>query len=60
MAISYDYEGAAAATGVAVSKIKTAVREGRLAAKYWGKDVLIEHVELESFIGALPSSREDA
>ena len=55
--IAYDYEGAAAQAGVAVSKIKTAVREGTLAAKYWGKDVLIQHTELEAFIDSLPSER---
>jgi hypothetical protein len=53
--IAYDYEGAAAQAGVAVSKIKLAVNEGRLAAKYWGKDVLIQHDELVEFIRALPS-----
>ncbi|WP_301114289.1 hypothetical protein [Microbacterium sp.] len=57
MGIAYDYDGAAAAIGVAPSKIKTAVREGTLAAKYWGKDVLIEHDELVEFVRALPSSR---
>lgn len=56
-AIAYDYEGAAAAIGVAVSKIKTLVREGQLAAKYAGKDVLIEHAELEAYVASLPSER---
>lgn len=56
--IAYDYEGAAAAIGVAVSKIKTLVRERQLAAKYLGKDVLIERTELEAFVAALPSERE--
>ncbi len=55
--IAYNYEGAAAMAGVAVSKIRAAVRGGELAAKYWGKDVLIEHDELVEFVRALPSER---
>lgn len=57
MAIAYDYDGAAAQVGVAPTKIAAAVREGSLAAKYWGKDVLIEHDELAAFVAALPSER---
>lgn len=57
MAIAYDYEGAAAATGVAVSKIRTAVRENLIAARYWGKDVLIPHDELVRFVESLPEER---
>lgn len=55
--IAYDYEGAAAAIGVAVSKVKTLVREGQIAAKYAGKDVLIERAELEAYVASLPSER---
>lgn len=57
MAIAYDYEGAAAQVGVSPTKIAAAVRGGVLAAKYWGKDVLIEHDELASFVASLPSER---
>jgi hypothetical protein len=57
MAIAYDYQGAADATGVSVFKIKTAVRENRIAAKYWGKDVLIPHDELVRFVESLPEER---
>jgi excisionase family DNA binding protein len=58
--VSYDYEGAAAAIGVAVSKIKTLVREGQIAARYAGKDVLIERAELEAYVASLPSERPKA
>lgn len=58
--VSYDYEGAAAATGMAVSKIRARVREGRIAVKYDGKDVLIEHDELKAYVSALPSERRTA
>ncbi|WP_426319953.1 hypothetical protein [Microbacterium sp. E-13] len=57
MAIAYNYEGAAEQFGVAVSKIRTAVRENQIAAKYWGKDVLIPHAELERFLESLPEER---
>ena len=57
MAISYDYEGAAAAIGVSASKIRTAVRENKIAARYWGKDVLILHDELVRFVESLPEER---
>jgi excisionase family DNA binding protein len=53
MAISYDYDGAAAALGVARSKIVAAVRENRIAAKKWGKDVLIGHDELVRWFESL-------
>ena len=57
MAIAYDYEGAAAAIGVSPWKIRTLVREGHLAAKYLGKDVLIPHEEIVAFVASLPSER---
>lgn len=57
MAISYDYAGAAEALGVSVYKIQAAVRENRIAVKYWGKDVLIPHEELERLLSELPEER---
>lgn len=56
-AIAYDYEGAAAAIGVAPSKVRALVRDGQLAARYLGKDVLIEHDELVEYVRSLPSER---
>lgn len=57
MAIAYTYEGAAEQTGLSVDKIKAAVKAGHLAAKYFGKNVIIQHTELEEFVAALPSER---
>lgn len=55
--VSYNLEGASAATGLAVTKLRTRIRENRIAARYEGKDVLIERAELERFIASLPDDR---
>lgn len=57
MAIAYDYDGAAAAIGVAASKIRLAVSQNKIAARYWGKNVLIPHDELVRFVESLPEER---
>lgn len=57
MPVAYNLEGAAAACGLAVSKLRTRIRENKLVARYEGKDILIERAELERFIEALPQER---
>ena len=58
MAIAYDYEGAAAQLSVTVDKIKKLVRDNDIAARYFGRNVLIEHDELVRFVATLPTERD--
>lgn len=58
MAISYNYDEAAAVIGIAPTKIRALVRDNKIVARYLGKDVLIEHTELVRFVESLPSERD--
>lgn len=55
--VAYSLEGASAATGLAITKLKARIRENKLTARYEGKDILIERAELERFIAELPQER---
>lgn len=55
--ITYNLEGAAEVTGLAPTKIKARVKAGVLVARYEGKDLLFERVELERYIKSLPQER---
>ncbi|WP_433597900.1 helix-turn-helix domain-containing protein [Nocardia sp. CA-135953] len=43
---------------IAESSVRRLVREGKLAARYYGSAVLIDAVSLESFWRSLPSERQ--
>lgn len=58
MPVTYNLEGAAAATGLAITKLRQRIREGKLIPRYEGKDILIERAELERFVSHLPTERE--
>lgn len=55
--VAYNLETAAALTGLAITKLKSRVREGVLVARYEGKDLLFERAELERYIQSLPQER---
>lgn len=56
MAISYDYDGAGAATGYSARTIQRAVRAGDLAAHYpAGKPVILAR-DLEEWVARSPTT----
>lgn len=58
MAVSYNLEGASLATGLAVTKLRARIREGKIVPRYDGKDVLIEEDELARYVAQLPTERD--
>lgn len=57
IAVSYNLAGAAEATGMAPTKIRQRIREGKIVPRYEGKDILIERDELERYLSQLPTER---
>lgn len=56
--ISYNTRQAALATGLAESTLRKLVREGKIAARYYGSTILIDAEDLARFYRALPSERQ--
>ncbi|MFE3105970.1 helix-turn-helix domain-containing protein [Nocardia tengchongensis] len=56
--ISYNTRQAAEATGIAESTLRRLVREGKVAARYFGATVLIDAESLAQFYRSLPSERQ--
>lgn len=58
--VSYDLNGAARATGLSVTTIKNAVRDGDLVPNYSGTKPVFRAVELDAWIAAMPTERRAA
>ena len=56
--ISYNPKQAAVATGLGESTIRRLVREGKVAAHFFGSSILVDAKSLESFVNSLPSERQ--
>jgi excisionase family DNA binding protein len=54
--VSYKIPGASVASGVSADHLKKEIRAGRLAAKKVGRDYLITHEALVTWIAALPDA----
>lgn len=57
MAISYSAQGAADQTGLSVSYIREAHRDGDLKGRYAGTKLILEHDDLKAWIESLPTER---
>jgi len=57
MAVSYDVQGAAAATGMSVDVIRRAIRTGDLTAHYPTSKPLILADDLRAWVTAAPTER---
>lgn len=55
--LSYSPAQAAEYLGVTADKIREAVRAGTLPATYWGRNILIEQSDLNTFFRSLPTER---
>lgn len=55
--ISYSVQQAHAATGISEASLRRLVREGKLAARYFGVTVLIDAADLARYVRRLPSER---
>jgi hypothetical protein len=54
-AVSYDLNGAEAATGISERTIRDAVKRGDLIANYVGRKPVFRAVELDRWIASLPT-----
>ena len=52
--LAYRVGEAAQALGIGRDSVYSAIRDGRLPARKWGKITLIRHADLEAFINELP------
>ena len=53
--ISYSVQQAAVAVGISEASIRSLVRKGHLAARYYGSKVLVDAESLARWYNALPS-----
>ena len=58
--ISGDLDAASAATGLSVSEIQRAVRDGELVPNYRGRKPLFRADELYAWVKSLPTDRKSA
>jgi hypothetical protein len=58
--VAYNLAAAAQASGLTIYKLRDRIRNNKIAVRYEGKDVLIEHEELLRYIRTLPQDRADA
>lgn len=56
-AISYDYAGAAEATGLSETTIRAAEKAKELVAHYQGRKPVFRAVDLDNWIRSLPTER---
>lgn len=56
--ISYSIQSAEIATGISESRLRRLVREGKVAARYFGATVLIDAESLRCFYESLPSEKQ--
>ncbi|MBF6133486.1 helix-turn-helix domain-containing protein [Nocardia otitidiscaviarum] len=56
--ISYNTRQASEATGLAESTLRKLVREGHIAARYFGSSILIDAESLALYYRSLPSERQ--
>ncbi|MGW4126272.1 helix-turn-helix domain-containing protein [Nocardia sp. NPDC004711] len=56
--ISYNTRQAAEATGIAESTLRKLVRDGLIAARYYGSTISIDAEDLARFYRSLPSERQ--
>lgn len=57
--ISYSPKQAAVATGLGESTIRRLVREGKIAARFFGSSILVDAASLDRFYHSLPSERPE-
>lgn len=55
--LAYSIQEFAAATGMGVTKVNDAIRDGRLTPSYWDSKPLIKLSEGQRFIESLPSEK---
>lgn len=59
-AVSYNYDGATASTGIGRSTIERAIKSGDLIAHYVGRKVVIRAEDLDEWVQSLPTEKAGA